>query len=158
MTSHLIVCNPPARVNGKGLIRVGGAGRVGFVDTHVARWKIYLEDTDAGGVVYHANYLKFLERSRTDLLESRGSPPVAGGDGSPSFVVHEVYLKHLRPARLGQTIEVHTRYQRASDYRLSFEQEIRLPGQPSPLLTATVQVVAVDPAGKLVELPAGLDP
>lgn len=126
------------------------------MDTHVASWTVYFEDTDAQGVVYHANYLKFMERSRSQLLADRGLRLQDQGRALPLFVVHEMHLKFLRPARLGETIEVHTRCERASDFRLAFCQEVRLPGQPQPLVTAEVQVVAVDAAGTLVELPGQL--
>ncbi|NPA61656.1 MAG: YbgC/FadM family acyl-CoA thioesterase [Epsilonproteobacteria bacterium] len=68
--------------------------------------KIYYEDTDAGGVVYHTNYLKYCERARSELFFSRGLMPL-GEDGS-GFVVRSLKCDFLTPARLGDVLEVTT--------------------------------------------------
>ena len=65
--------------------------------------RIYYDDTDAGGVVYHANYLKFCERARSDLFFEQGkSPAVNGGH----FVVRRLEAEYIKPAKLGDLIEV----------------------------------------------------
>jgi acyl-CoA thioester hydrolase len=141
--------------------------------------KVYLEDTDAQGIVYHANYLKYLERSRNDLLEGIGIFQRAREDSPLLFVVHEIHLKFLRPARMGDRLEVVTTAARASEFRMRFLQEIRraaesppyaephaephaepqgqqglLQGRQSPLLvSAEVFVVCVGKDGALVEIP-----
>ena len=65
--------------------------------------RIYYDDTDAGGVVYHANYLKFCERARSDLFFEQGKSP-AVNDGH--FVVRRLEAEYIKPAKLGNLIEV----------------------------------------------------
>ena len=67
--------------------------------------KIYYEDTDAQGIVYHANYIKFCERARSEALMQAG---VDFARVDAHFVVSELYAKFLRPARLGDTLEIRT--------------------------------------------------
>ena len=67
--------------------------------------KIYYEDTDAQGIVYHANYIKFCERARSEALMRAG---VDFARADAHFVVSELYAKFLRPARLGDTLEIRT--------------------------------------------------
>ncbi len=65
--------------------------------------RVYYDDTDAGGIVYHANYLKFCERSRSELFFERGkSPEVDGGH----FVVKRLEADYKKPAKLGDLLEV----------------------------------------------------
>jgi len=69
--------------------------------------RVYYEDTDAGGVVYHANFLRFFERARTDMLILCGVDIAAaqyGGEGA--YVVAAAELKYLRPARLGEILTI----------------------------------------------------
>ncbi|KKM05939.1 hypothetical protein LCGC14_1748990 [marine sediment metagenome] len=70
--------------------------------------KIYYEDTDANGVVYHANYLRYMERARTELLVDMGHDPARYHNEGHSFVVTAVDIKFRHPARLGETIEIRT--------------------------------------------------
>lgn len=65
--------------------------------------RVYVEDTDAGGIVYYANYLKYLERARTELMRSLGYDKPALFDGM-QFVVHSVELKYRVPAVLDDEI------------------------------------------------------
>ncbi|HUU02387.1 MAG TPA: YbgC/FadM family acyl-CoA thioesterase [Myxococcota bacterium] len=124
--------------------------------SHELAVRVYLEDTDAQGVVYHANYLKFFERGRDELLRAQ-NPNMVGTDlGENLFVVHEMNIKYLQAARLADSLIVRTICQRSSDYRLSFDQQIRRKGEDAILVKADVQVVCVDRAGNLVELPQNL--
>lgn len=75
---------------------------------HLLRVKIYYEDTDCGGVVYYANYLKYFERARTELLESRGIFLKKLMDEDIFFVVADAYLKYLEPGRYGDIFSVET--------------------------------------------------
>src|ERR1700679_3042829 len=69
--------------------------------------RIYWEDTDAGGVVYHANYLRFMERARTEWLRAQGIDQVALREASSlGFVVRDMQLDFLRPARLNDELMV----------------------------------------------------
>ncbi len=71
--------------------------------------RVYYEDTDAGGIVYHANYLRFAERARTEALRALGVPHAAlVRDHQRMFVVRRVKLDYLRPARLDEPLSVLT--------------------------------------------------
>lgn len=67
--------------------------------------RVYYEDTDVGGVVYHANYLKFCERARSELFFQKGTSPVFEGG---HFVVRSLEADFHRPAKLGEMLEVKT--------------------------------------------------
>ena len=69
--------------------------------------RVYWEDTDAGGVVFYANYLKFFERARTEWLRARGVAQQALRDNTGTmFVVTDVQLKYLAPAKLDDALQV----------------------------------------------------
>jgi tol-pal system-associated acyl-CoA thioesterase len=70
------------------------------------KFRIYLEDTDAGGIVYHANYLRFMERARTELLRAAGLEQSATFTEDVSFVVHTMKLQFHSPARLDDIVIV----------------------------------------------------
>ncbi|MGH7044385.1 MAG: tol-pal system-associated acyl-CoA thioesterase [Acetobacteraceae bacterium] len=71
--------------------------------------RVYYEDTDAGGIVYHANYLRFAERARTEALRALGVPhAMLVREHHRMFVVRRVKLDYLRPARLDESLAVLT--------------------------------------------------
>lgn len=72
------------------------------------RVKIYYEDTDAGGVVYYANYLRYMERARTEFLSKKGISVAEYHGRGLFFVVAHVDIYYRAPARLGETIEIQT--------------------------------------------------
>ena len=108
--------------------------------------RIYWEDTDAGGIVFHANYLKFFERARTEWLRSLGIEQQAlrekiGG----LFVVGEMQLRYVAPARLDDALLVTAQLQAAGRASLTLLQEAFLfgstPDAPAQLLSAaTVRI------------------
>ncbi|MDD3324321.1 MAG: YbgC/FadM family acyl-CoA thioesterase [Sulfurospirillaceae bacterium] len=65
--------------------------------------RVYYDDTDAGGVVYHANYLKFCERARSEMFFSHGKSPVVNGG---HFVVKHIEADFIKPAKLGDLLDV----------------------------------------------------
>jgi acyl-CoA thioester hydrolase len=76
---------------------------------HLYALRVFYEDTDAGGVVYHANYLRWFERARSDLVELLGIDQRAALDGGQGlYTVAELAIRYLSPARLGDTIHVET--------------------------------------------------
>jgi len=84
----------------------------GIIDGPVHRYalRVYYEDTDAGGVVYHANYLRWFERARSDLLALLNIDQAAAlGAGEGAYTVAEASLKYLHPARLGDAVTIETR-------------------------------------------------
>ncbi len=77
-------------------------------DIHKIKIKVYYEDTDAGGVVYYGNYLRYLERARTEFLAGKGIDVVKYHQLGFFFVVVNVDINYKKPARLGDIIEVTT--------------------------------------------------
>lgn len=110
------------------------------------RARVYWEDTDAGGVVYYANYLKFLERARTEWLRARGfSQSALTVDPGVLFAVSSVELRYRRPARLDDELTISCRPQIDGAAKLAFHQQI---WRDSPagelLLKGTVSVACLD--------------
>jgi len=105
--------------------------------------RVYYEDTDGGGVVYHANYLKFMERARTEWLRSLGFDQTAlRHDPGVLFVVREVRLKYRKPACFNDALNVVTELSGSGRSLLEFGQTI-LRGEEI-LTEAKVEVVCVD--------------
>ncbi len=96
--------------------------------------RVYWEDTDAGGIVFYANYLKFMERARTEWLRSLGiaqsvlltTKVPAGGQPGGMFVVRSTQLDYLQPARLDDQLLVTARIAESTRITLTITQEIRL--------------------------------
>jgi len=89
------------------------------------RWqvRVYYEDTDAAGVVYYANYLRFFERARTEWLRAQGwGQEVLARTHGLGFVVAEANIEYKRPARLDDLIELELRVIQSGRASLSFEQ------------------------------------
>lgn len=118
--------------------------------------RVYYEDTDAGGVVYYANYLKFCERARTEWLRRLGVSQQALLDESGlAFVVRSVQADYLAPARLDDALEIATRIGALRRASLLFEQEIRRGAEL--LFTARVLLASIDLGRhKPIALPASL--
>ncbi len=121
---------------------------------HVLEFRVYLEDTDAQGIVYYANYLRYFERGRSEILESLGIPMDRVAQPDSRLVVYEIRVKFRQPARLGDRIEVLTSMRRASEYRLVFRQQVRRRGEDEPLVSGEIDVVTIDQNGTLKELPS----
>ncbi len=76
-------------------------------DTHYFACRIYYEDTDFSGIVYHANYLRYFERARSDMLRSIGiDQRAAHEDGSGVYAVSEMHIDYVRPAKLDDDIVI----------------------------------------------------
>jgi acyl-CoA thioester hydrolase len=104
---------------------------------------VYYEDTDAGGVVYYANYLRYLERARTEWLRWLGTPrEQLRASVGWVFVVTEVQARYLRPARLDDQLIVCCDVAEASRASLLFAQRVERDGEL--LLQASVRVACVD--------------
>jgi acyl-CoA thioester hydrolase len=88
--------------------------------------RVYYEDTDAGGVVYYANYLKYMERARTEWLRSLGfeQDELSAGEGV-LFAVRSAKMDFLKPARFNNRIETTVTVDRQGNASLTFLQEIR---------------------------------
>ena len=84
--------------------------------------RIYIEDTDAGGIVFYANYLKFFERARTEFMRAQGFELRSGMAQNINYVVHSLELKYLRSAKLDDLIEVYARIESVGRTFLLFKQ------------------------------------
>ncbi len=112
-----------------------------------SRVRVYYEDTDAGGIVYHANYLRYFERARTDWLRSLGAVHTElDARHGLFFVVRDLAIEYLAPARLDDelVIDVHLLEARRATMRLA--QVARLPGSTAPLAVTALRVAAIDRA------------
>jgi acyl-CoA thioester hydrolase len=118
--------------------------------------RVYFENTDAGGVVYHAEYLKFLERARTEWLRHLGFDHQAlARSHNAMFVVTAIALDFVKPARLDDTLAVAVHLESLGKVRCVFMQEIKR--EDEILVKARVTVACVtDLAMKPVEIPAPL--
>ena len=114
--------------------------------------RIYWEDTDAGGIVFYANYLKFMERGRTEWLRSLGIEQQRLRDEvGGMFVVSEANIKYLQPARLDDELVVTAQLQSAGRASMTIAQQVLLkPKQPTDtpalLCTGTIRIGWVDAA------------
>jgi len=107
--------------------------------------RVYYEDTDAGGVVYYANYLKFMERARTEWLRSIGheQDQMLERDGI-IFAVRSVQVEYHLPARFNDALEVSSCLVAKGRASLTFHQEIRRAADAQLLCDGKVRVACVD--------------
>ncbi len=108
--------------------------------------RVYYEDTDAGGVVYYANYLRFMERARTEWLCALNvNQNELSGSESVVFAVRSVRVEYVRPARLNDMLEITAALDRVGPASLSFVQEVRRDGEI--LCSGLVKVACLDARG-----------
>ena len=113
--------------------------------SHQSSWpvRVYYEDTDSGGVVYHSNYLNFMERARTEWLRSlKINQQTLKDELNLLFVVHQIDIKFIKPAIFNDLIEVETTLKQITPVRVKLEQHIKR--QSDLLISATVEVVGVN--------------
>lgn len=91
--------------------------------------RVYIEDTDAGGIVYYVNYLKYMERARTEWMRSFGVAKPAVLDEGKLFVVHSANVQYLRPAVLDDQLTVTARVGKLARSYLVFEQMVQRQGE-----------------------------
>ena len=87
--------------------------------------RVYIEDTDAGGIVYYVNFLKFMERARTEFLRGFGYEHYALAEENFQFVVHSCELRYQRPGRIDDLLQVTARVERLGRAGLDFLQQVR---------------------------------
>jgi acyl-CoA thioester hydrolase len=119
--------------------------------------RVYYEDTDFSGGVYHASYLRFLERGRTEFLRALGIAHreifATGGPGGFHFVVRAMTIEFLKPALMDDELCVETHLSATRGASIEMMQKIRRGGEV--LLTAKVRI-AVVAGGKARRIPAGI--
>ncbi|HEU5097687.1 MAG TPA: YbgC/FadM family acyl-CoA thioesterase [Roseiflexaceae bacterium] len=118
---------------------------------HRVSYKVYYEDTDSLGVVYYANYLKYLERGRTEFVDQLGRPIRDWNADGAYFVVYAMNIRFRRSAELGDTITVITTFTLPSAFRALFRQRIERDGDV--IVEADVEVVCLDQRRELREFP-----
>ena len=113
--------------------------------------RVYYEDTDAGGVVYYANYLKFFERCRTEWMRQAGhDQSQLADDHAILFVVRKAQCEYLRPARLDDLLTVGLEVEKLTRVRVIFRQHVRRGNEE--LVTGTVEIACVS-AGNMIPAP-----
>ena len=114
--------------------------------------KVYYEDTDSGGVVYYANYLKFLERARTDALNTEGlSNLILLKKYQTLLIVRSCKIEYLMPAKLEDTLEIFSKI--TSKTRSSFVMEQIVKKNDQIITDAEVLIVTVNEKGKPIKIP-----
>jgi len=122
---------------------------------HVFPVRVYYEDTDAAGIVYHANYLRFAERARSEMMRLLGveHSHLMERDGV-AFAVSRCEVDFHKPARLDDVLEVHTRVTELRRASLAAEQVIKRGG--TVIARLLLRIAVIDRAGRPVRLPAEL--
>ena len=118
--------------------------------------RVYYQHTDAGGVVYHANYLSFMEAARTELLHQYGfNLAELAGASAVIFIVHRASLSFRRPARLHDLLSVTARPAHVGRASISFHQDVMRGGEC--LVSAVIDLACVDPrTWRPVAVPDGI--
>ena len=119
---------------------------------HVLPLRVYYEDTDAGGIVYHANYLRFMERGRTEFLRALGHDLAAlrAGHGI-NWAVRRLTIEYLAPGRLDEALQVVTTVEALRGASVDLRQQVKRGDQ---LLTdSTLTLVCMNESGRPVRLP-----
>lgn len=131
------------------------AGRL-TPDGHLLAVRIYFEDTDFSGIVYHASFIRFMERARSDMLRSLEISHEALDSGAfgerLAFAVRHIDVTFLKPARIDDVVEVTTTLKSNAGARLILNQTIRRGGDT--LINALVTIVMINAAGRARKMPA----
>ena len=131
--------------------------RAGLLEGGVHRFpvRIYYEDTDAAGIVYYANYLKFVERARTEMMRLFGIEHEAGrqADGT-AFIVRRAEIEYLASARLDDEIVIETRLREIGGASILLDQDVMR--GPTLLVRSTILVACIGAKGRPTRLPSAL--
>jgi acyl-CoA thioester hydrolase len=125
---------------------------------HRFRVKVYYEDTDAGGVVYYANYLRYLERARTEFLYCMGIDVHDYHRRGSLFVITRVDIRYRSPARLGDEIEIATSITKLRRASITLRQEIYREGSIITEADVTAAFLVDGKPGRLPDIPARTAP
>lgn len=123
--------------------------------THEFRCRVYYEDTDLAGIVYYANYLRFIERARTEWVRGLGvDQGRLKAEEGIVFAVRRIEADYIAPARFDDELTVETVVEQMTGARLIVRQDVTRAGEV--LFSALVTLVALNEAGGAARLPAGL--
>ena len=106
--------------------------------------KIYIEDTDFQGFVYHANYIKFFERARSDFLSNNNISQEQHRNDGFVFVVKKIEIDYLTTSKLGDTLIVQSSVYKKSNARMIFNQKIILKKDKTPICKGLVEVCLIN--------------
>lgn len=126
--------------------------------THLHRIRVYWEDTDAGGIVYHSNYLNFAERARTEMVRELGLQQSALADNGNgfAFAVRHMDIDFLKPARLDDLLQVESTPLALGGASLEVRQVIRRLDDGADLARLDVKLAFIRLDGKPARIPAEL--
>lgn len=119
---------------------------------HTFPVRVYYEDTDMGGIVYHANYLRYIERARSDWVRSLGNDQNAMRDAGLVWVVRKIEAEYLATAKYDDELLIETTVVALSGAKLTMGQLVKR-GE-TEIFRATVTAVCMNAAGRPVRLPA----
>lgn len=123
--------------------------------THLFHTRVYYEDTDLAGIVYHANYLKFIERARSEMVREAGVSQIdLKSDHGIVFAVRSMAVEFLAPAKFEDMLEVRTGFVSLTGARFTLDQSVWREG--TRLFQADVQVVCLNAAGGAARIPADI--
>ncbi len=115
--------------------------------------RVYYEDTDCGNVVYYGNYLRFMERSRTELLRERGIELSDYLKRGILFVVTEAHAFYRSPAKYNDLLEVESTVDNITAASMIFHTVMRRSGEETVLVKGEVRVACINEAGRPVRIP-----
>jgi tol-pal system-associated acyl-CoA thioesterase len=121
---------------------------------HRVSYKVYYEDTDCLGVVYYANYLRFMERGRSEFLGAHGRSVADWNNEGVLLVVHALTMKFRKAAVLGDVLDVVSTFTLDSVFRGTFHQRLERAGEL--VVDAEVQIVCLDRDLQLIRFPEDL--
>tara|TARA_B100001989_G_scaffold99362_1_gene69511 strand:+ start:115 stop:516 length:402 start_codon:yes stop_codon:yes gene_type:complete len=123
--------------------------------TFTFKLKVYYEDTDAGGVVYYANYLKFMERARSDALKSLGfTNKLLIEENETYIIVKSCNIKYKKPALLEDDLEIKSNIKQIS--KTSFFMSQKVFKDNDQITEADIHLVTIDKKGKPIKIPEKL--
>ena len=118
--------------------------------------KVYYEDTDAGGVVYYSNYLKFLERARTEMINTIGlSNKKLLEEHKTLIIVKSCNVEYLSPSKLEDTLQIHSSIESFNKASFVIIQNIKK--DDNLILKAKLKLVTVNQEGKPIKVPSTLE-
>ena len=126
---------------------------------HSTDYRVYYEDTDAGGIMYHANFICFCERGRSEMLRHLGVPASEVFEKTGvGFVVRHLEAEYLKMARLDDLLTVHTHVKAMKNSSFLMEQAITMDnnGQNIDVFKMDVTIVCIDKGGKPARIPEDL--
>lgn len=120
---------------------------------HSITTKVYMEDTDAGGIMYHASHIRFMERARTEFIGSLGASLAEFHERGLFFIVTHIDIHYRAPAHLGETLTITAEVAEVKRVSMTIRQEIL---REDTLVAHAMVTIAMTDKDRLVRLPAGV--